>query len=355
MKKLSTSLKVMIVAVISSFMVLLSVSDSSARIYWKVGFKFSQGAANCDSIKGFCIYIQFGFEPFAVAQLADNYGYADVDINSLNQVHVVFDDSITDGNTTTITGNYYIGEAASHALGYDSVTILAGTYPVVFTTHTQFGEANFDAILTGPRQNLPVVGDCFPTLGRRYHKWHSEYGYGGTHIANMILDNFSTCTSPPLIGTATNSFTCTASGEISINGGPLTAFVSPATVSMNITADGTSGTTRHFTTEMLQLDIAGGTLPVGVMIRESPTKVSAGQKNTTDLGGGQYLINSFFDVYSELSTDGGQSWVPNNDPGVHMEMEDNSTAAIPTLSQWGLIALGILMLLFGIYFVRRVV
>ncbi|MBP6335679.1 MAG: hypothetical protein KA444_09430, partial [Bacteroidia bacterium] len=151
MKIISLSLKVIIVAVVSSFMLLQSAQDCSAKIYWKIGFKFSQGGAACDSIKGFCITIRWSTEPFAAIQLADNYGYGDVDISPSNKVHVVFDDSITEGSSTTIPGNYYIGEEASHALGYDSVTIIAGTYPVIFTSYTQFGEANFDAILSGPR------------------------------------------------------------------------------------------------------------------------------------------------------------------------------------------------------------
>jgi PEP-CTERM motif-containing protein len=68
-----------------------------------------------------------------------------------------------------------------------------------------------------------------------------------------------------------------------------------------------------FDTEMLQLNISGGTLPPsGVMIRESPTKASTGRHSLTDLGGGLYRIDSFFDVFTELSLDGGQTWTPAN-------------------------------------------
>ena len=60
-----------------------------------------------------------------------------------------------------------------------------------------------------------------------------------------------------------------------------------------------------FQTEMLQLDISGGGLPTGVMIRESPTLASTGATSISDLGGGQFQIDSFFDVFAELSIDGG--------------------------------------------------
>ncbi len=49
----------------------------------------------------------------------------------------------------------------------------------------------------------------------------------------------------------------------------------------------------------------------GVLIRESPTHTSTGQATINDLGGGNYaLTGSFFDIFTELSFDGGQSWLP---------------------------------------------
>jgi hypothetical protein len=69
-----------------------------------------------------------------------------------------------------------------------------------------------------------------------------------------------------------------------------------------------------FATEILQLDISGGTLPGGIMVRESPTRASLGRHALTELGGGLYLIDSFFDVFTELSIDGGQTWTPGSSP-----------------------------------------
>src|ERR1035438_273650 len=65
-----------------------------------------------------------------------------------------------------------------------------------------------------------------------------------------------------------------------------------------------------FSTEMTQLDLSGG----GIMLRESPTLVSAGQ---TTVGTDGFLIGSFFDIFTELSLDGGATWGPaaqNGDP-----------------------------------------
>ncbi len=68
---------------------------------------------------------------------------------------------------------------------------------------------------------------------------------------------------------------------------------------------------RTFDTEMLQLNLQG--LPNGAMIRESPTRASLGRfmirESPTRLPG-NFQIDSFFDVFTELSLDGGQSWIP---------------------------------------------
>lgn len=70
---------------------------------------------------------------------------------------------------------------------------------------------------------------------------------------------------------------------------------------------GKSGnTTGTFDTEMVSMSLVGGP----VMVRESPTETSTGQTTITDIGGGLYHIDSFFDVFTELSLDGGLSWIP---------------------------------------------
>jgi hypothetical protein len=62
---------------------------------------------------------------------------------------------------------------------------------------------------------------------------------------------------------------------------------------------------RTFDTEMLQLDMnLGG----GIHLRESPTRASQGLTSIRQLPGGGYAVDSFFDVFTELSVDGGQTW-----------------------------------------------
>jgi hypothetical protein len=66
-----------------------------------------------------------------------------------------------------------------------------------------------------------------------------------------------------------------------------------------------------------------GNLPPGVEIRESPTLDSTGMSTCTALagpgggGGGGYIIDSFFDIFTEVSLDGGLTWTPADGP-MHM-------------------------------------
>ena len=62
-----------------------------------------------------------------------------------------------------------------------------------------------------------------------------------------------------------------------------------------------SGSTSY-NVEMLSMDLAGGT---GGMVREDLADQSSGQVTVTDIGGGSYRIDSFFDVFTDLSIDGG--------------------------------------------------
>ena len=100
---------------------------------------------------------------------------------------------------------------------------------------------------------------------------------------------------------------------------------------------------------MLLLNILGGGLPPGVLIRESPTLQSSGALNMYPSGGG-YYINSFFTVYTELSFDGGAHFTPSVG---NTEVYLTNPNGIPTLSQWGLISLAGLFLFTGFFFIYR--
>jgi hypothetical protein len=67
----------------------------------------------------------------------------------------------------------------------------------------------------------------------------------------------------------------------------------------------TGNTTGTFDTEIIAMSLTGSVGGIPVEIRESPSLPSLGRTSIGDLGGGLYEIESFFDVYTELSVGGG--------------------------------------------------
>jgi hypothetical protein len=65
------------------------------------------------------------------------------------------------------------------------------------------------------------------------------------------------------------------------------------------------GPIHQFDVSLDSLELAGSG---GILLRESPTLESTGQILRRDLPDGKYQIASFFDVFTELSIDGGATW-----------------------------------------------
>ena len=92
---------------------------------------------------------------------------------------------------------------------------------------------------------------------------------------------------------------------LSVNGGPAVLHTGNGTMRIAGTAPG-GQEPRVFDMELLELNLTGllgGVEPF--MLRESPTLASTGKTTITQEAGGTYRIDSFFDVFTELSIDGG--------------------------------------------------
>ncbi len=102
----------------------------------------------------------------------------------------------------------------------------------------------------------------------------------------------------------------TLEGMISVNGSPSQSTNASGNIDTVAFGKGPGNTTGTFQTEMLAMSLNGNS-PFGpYMLRESPTLPSLGQTSISDIGGGLYRIDSFFDVFTELSIDGGATWIP---------------------------------------------
>ena len=151
-----------------------------------------------------------------------------------------------------------------------------------------------------------------------YHSTNSvTYGGGQYHIDSFfdVFTELQRTPGPPLSqGQHADSF-FDVFADFSLSGAGIAAVCcreSPTKQTLRLNGLPPGVPYEGYDTEMLQLDIQGGQLPPGVMIRESPTKQSLGQIHMTNAGGGQFHIDSFFDVFTELSLDGGQSWIPSD-------------------------------------------
>jgi hypothetical protein len=88
----------------------------------------------------------------------------------------------------------------------------------------------------------------------------------------------------------------------------LTQVTGPLTVMMdNTTVPGEP--VDKFDIEIVQMALSGVSEFGPIMLRESPTKQSLG-KHTIRSDPRGYRVSSFFDVFTELSTDGGATWIP---------------------------------------------
>ncbi len=176
---------------------------------------------------------------------------------------------------------------------------------------------------------------------------------GGISISNAILKNFSPGKPLPVSGSTNITFTCDFTADYSTGGGTIPVSC-PATVTMKVDFESALGSTRMYTSELLQLDVSGGTLPAGVEIRESPTKRSLGLVVSTDINSGHYDLSSFFDVFTELTTDSGQNWQPSTASPARMDLQSETPSSVPTLGEWGLILLAALTIGVGIFFVKQI-
>src|SRR6185436_1718576 len=129
--------------------------------------------------------------------------------------------------------------------------------------------------------------------------WHVLYAQG--IVIRDVRHRFFTDSfpPPPLDTTETHSFGSQVDFEVSFdNGATFQPGSGNAQVTVRITHTQDVGGVSVYDTEMLQLDLTG----TGFMLRESPTLQSTGQTTVRPVAGG-YLIGSFFDIFTEVSTD----------------------------------------------------
>jgi hypothetical protein len=132
---------------------------------------------------------------------------------------------------------------------------------------------------------------------------------------------------PPPGGSATGFFDMFT--EINLDGGGFVPLSGIGTLIHHDTG------LDFFPGELLGMDLASPPGGPSILMRESPTLQSLGQTKLTTVGGDTH-VDSFFDVFVELSLDNGETWLPAT-PSIPL-------ATVPEPASAALLILGALLL-----------
>jgi hypothetical protein len=143
---------------------------------------------------------------------------------------------------------------------------------------------------------------------------------GPTTLTNLQLtgpNNKAGTAPPPAAGASTQVDSLVdIVANVSRSGAPSDHIDEVVDVTLNISnPNSPGGTSLPYDLEILQLAVKG--MPTGISgppplsLRESPTLASTGQYSVTPIAGSdKFNVTSFFDVFTELSLDGGATYYP---------------------------------------------
>jgi len=130
----------------------------------------------------------------------------------------------------------------------------------------------------------------------------------GVSYRNLAIHDFSACVTVMPGQVTAGGFNCLVDLDVDWGAGWNSYSNVPASGWMVFTWTGTGSQGEdQYSAQLAQLDFSGGGLPEVVMFRESPMLTSSGQASTL-VAGNDYHIDSFFDVFVEISLDDGNSW-----------------------------------------------
>ena len=201
-----------------------------------------------------------------------------------------------------------------------------GTYRIdsffdIFTELSVDGGATWTPASSAPahhelQSSAPEITESSPNLPPLGDEYVSPPSYRAMFGSSLIFrevkcDSFTQSQPPPPPGgTQVPQSNAVVHFRISTDGGKTyQPGAAPAAVTFRVSSTQDDGATRYFETEMLQLNISGGSLPAGMMLRESPSRQSLG-RTSIRIAGTDFMTSSFFDIFTELSADGGQTWQP---------------------------------------------
>jgi len=151
-----------------------------------------------------------------------------------------------------------------------------------------------------------------PPAEGAYHGGTHLFPAAGARLTCSTHGGFSGSVAPPTMPgtTVIADYRATFIGELVLGSAATDVHPISEPVHMveRITFGERRGDVQVLDTEIVALDLKGSDLPRGVLVRESPSRGSFGRTTITTLERGRTRIESYYDVWLELSTDGGRSW-----------------------------------------------
>ena len=148
--------------------------------------------------------------------------------------------------------------------------------------------------------NVLASDGGFPPTGPKVGYGPGDFEYEVDSFFDVFFLNFTNVFQINTELDQTQSFD-TEMIALNLSSGPF-ELTGPVTT---IVRDRNDNRTGMFDTEIVSMSLSGNVGGMHVEIRESPLLPSPGRVEIVDLGGGLYHIDSFFDVFTELSVDGG--------------------------------------------------
>jgi hypothetical protein len=171
------------------------------------------------------------------------------------------------------------------------------------------------ASAAGQDPGILVASVSLPSADAAYHGGTHVFLDGRARLTCSSHGDFTSSVDPPRAPgtTAIADYFSTFTGALSlepplVSSATVFPIVERAHMAERITFGERRGSSQVLDTEMIALDLQGPGMPEGVIVRESPALASTGRTTITTLARGRYRVESFFDVWLEISLDGGRSW-----------------------------------------------
>jgi PEP-CTERM motif len=100
------------------------------------------------------------------------------------------------------------------------------------------------------------------------------------------------------------SFNAEFFGDVSINGTPIGQATLTGTADITVLGRSSDSETGSFTVDLTSLDLTGSLDGYSLELATDPGNPSSGTTSVLSNGDGTFQINSFFDIFTELSVDG---------------------------------------------------